>query len=614
MNDLQPVVVSALIDAKLAQLPARPGVYRMFDAESRLLYVGKAKNLRNRVRSYFRGRPLDGKTMAMVGRIADLDITLTPSETEALLLEQNLIKAHHPPYNIELRDGKSYPFIRLSGDTAFPRLSFYRGARKTDSRYFGPYPSAAAVRESLGLLQKMFRIRQCEESIFRNRSRPCLQYQIGRCSAPCVGLIDSEAYQQDMADALLFLQGRSSDLIDTLANRMEQAATALDYERAARLRDQIAQLKRMQAQQVVVGDGGDADVLAAHLQPGGACVTLLSIRNGQLLGSQSYFPRAALVSTPAELLSAFIPQFYLDDNAGRAIPPQLLLSDAPDDQACLTEVLSSAAGHAVTLRSGTRGQRARWIDLALENARQQLTAHLANRLKMAQRFEALRESLGLTQTPQRIECFDISHTSGEQTVASCVLFTSQGALKSDYRRFNISDITPGDDYAAMQQALTRRYVRLKRGEEPLPDLLLIDGGKGQLRQAREVLAALGITGVMLLGIAKGTSRKPGLETLLFDDGSERTLPAHDPALHLLQQIRDEAHRFAITGHRQRRKRNQNSSPLELIEGIGPKRRRELLRHFGGIQGLERAGIAELTQVPGINRPLAERIFNALHRL
>lgn len=614
MNDSQSVATSALIDAKLAQLPARPGVYRMFDATGRLLYVGKAKNLRNRVRSYFRGRPLDGKTMALVGRIADLDITLTPSETEALLLEQNLIKAHHPPYNIELRDGKSYPFIRLSGDAAFPRLSFYRGARKTDSRYFGPYPSAAAVRESLGLLQKMFRIRQCEESIFRNRSRPCLQYQIGRCSAPCVDLISSEEYQQDMADALLFLQGRNSDLIDTLANRMEQAAAALDYERAARLRDQIAQLKRMQAQQLVVGDGGDADVLAAHLQPGGACVTLLSIRAGQLLGSQSYFPRAALVSTPAELLSAFIPQFYLDDNAGRAIPPQLLLSDAPDDQNCLAEVLSSAAGQTVTLKSGTRGQRARWIDLALENARQQLTAHLANRLKMAQRFETLREALALTQTPQRVECFDISHTAGEQTVASCVVFTTQGALKSDYRRFNINDITPGDDYAAMQQALTRRYLRLKRGEEPLPDLLLIDGGKGQLRQAREVLESLGISGVMLLGIAKGASRKPGLETLLFDDGREWMLAAHDPALHLLQQIRDEAHRFAITGHRQRRKRDQSSSPLELIEGVGPKRRRELLRHFGGIQGLERAGIAELTQVPGINRPLAERIFNALHRL
>lgn len=598
----------------LRTLTERPGVYQMYDASGALLYVGKARNLRKRVSSYFRDRDAGGKTAVLVSRIAEIQVTVTGSETEALLLEQNLIKSQHPPFNILLRDDKSYPYIFLSdADDPFPRLAFHRGARRAPGHYYGPFPSTAAVRESLSLLQKVFRLRQCEDSFFRNRSRPCLQYQIGRCSAPCVGLISKEEYAQSVRHAAQFLEGRSSELLQELADAMEQASAALDFERAAVLRDQIRALQAVREKQFIESGDGSADVIAAASSHGVACVHVLFVRDGRVLGSRSYFPRCRLEETAAEVLAAFVPQFYLGATAHREIPREILLADELPDARLIASALGEAAGHRIVLSSRVRAERSQWLKLAARAAQQNLGGYLANRQRIHEQLGELQEALGLEGVPERIECFDISHSGGELTVASCVVFDGSGPLKSDYRRFNIEGITPGDDYAAMRQALRRRYTRLKTGEARLPDLLLIDGGKGQLAEALAVLEDLQIQDVTVVAVAKGATRKPGLETLIV--GSERrelVLAPDSSALHLIQRVRDEAHRFAIGALQKRRARKSTASPLEQIPGVGPKRRRELLRHFGGIQGIERASLEELMRVPGIDRKIAEDVYASFH--
>jgi excinuclease ABC subunit C len=552
----------------------------------------------------------------MVSQIRGIEVTVTNTENEALLLENNLIKAHRPRYNILLRDDKSYPYIYLSADD-FPRLSFQRGRRNKKGRYFGPFPSSAAVRESLNLLQKLFPVRQCEDSFYRNRTRPCLQYQIKRCSAPCVGYIEMEAYQEDVRHAVMFLEGKNNAIIDELVRRMEQASEELEFELAARYRDQIANLRRVQEKQYVMDEGttGNLDVIAAVEQSGVGCVQVFFIRNGRNLGNKTYFPRHTTDSDAAELLAAFLPQYYLGGGAAqeRQIPPEILVNQTLPEVELLEGVLAEQAGRKVTISARLRGDRARWLQLATTNAEQALSSHLTNRLNIMARFETLQEALELDDLPQRIECFDISHTMGEATVASCVVFDTNGALKSDYRRFNIEDITPGDDYAAMRQALTRRFKRLKQGEGKFPDILLIDGGKGQLTQAEEVLEELQVIGVILIGVAKGPTRKPGVEQLILSgQDSPIILPADSPARHLIQQVRDEAHRFAITGHRQRRAKARRTSALEGIPGLGPKRRQQLLRQFGGLQEVARAGVEDLAKVKGISRQLAQGIYDAFH--
>lgn len=584
----------------------------MFDASAKLLYVGKAKNLKKRLSSYFRKTGLASKTAALVSRIAQIETTITANETEALLLEQTLIKEWRPPYNILLRDDKSYPYVFLSSEDLYPRLGIHRGAKKKKGRYFGPYPSAGAIRESLALLQKAFLVRQCEDSFFKNRTRPCLQYQIKRCKGPCVGLVDPVEYAEDVRRSVMFLEGRSNALTEELSTAMEQAAMQLDFERAAELRDQVAILRRVQDQQSMEGGTGDVDVVAAIINPGGACVHLISVRGGRVLGSKNFFPQVAIEEESGAVLAAFLAQYYLA-NSERDLPSELIVNTQHEDFPVLLAAISELRGRDLSISYRVRGNRARWQQLAVTNAEQALTARLANRQHTAARFEALAVALELPEVPTRLECFDISHSSGEATVASCVVFGQEGAVKSDYRRYNIENVTAGDDYAAMHQALTRRFSKLKEGEGKLPDILLVDGGKGQLNMAREVLQELAVPDLLLLGVAKGVTRKPGLETLYLNDAAhEFTLPADSPALHLIQQIRDEAHRFAITGHRARRGKARRTSTLEEIPGVGPKRRRELLKHFGGLQELTRASSEEIAKVPGVSKKLAESIYDSLH--
>ncbi|MBA6134216.1 MULTISPECIES: excinuclease ABC subunit UvrC [Pseudomonas] len=605
--------MSQVFDASafLATCSGRPGVYRMFDVDARLLYVGKAKNLKKRLASYFRKTGLAPKTAALVARIAQVETTITANETEALLLEQNLIKEWRPPYNILLRDDKSYPYVFLS-DGEFPRLGIHRGAKKAKGRYFGPYPSAGAIRESLGLLQKAFSVRQCEDSYYANRTRPCLQYQIKRCKGPCTDLVSAQEYAEDVRHSVMFLEGRSQQLGNELNAEMEKAAMALDFEKAAELRDQISLLRRVQDQQYIEGGTGDVDVIAAFVNPGGACVHLISVRGGRVLGSKNFFPQVGIEEDLAEVMAAFLSQYYLG-NAERELPGELIVNVVHEDFAAITEALHTLRGRELTISHRVRGTRARWQQLAVTNAEQALNARLANRQHMAARFEALAEVLGLDEVPQRLECYDISHSSGEATVASCVVFGPEGPIKSDYRRFNIEGITAGDDYAAMHQALTRRYGRIKDGEGKLPDVLLVDGGKGQLNMARDVMQELGFSELTLLGVAKGVTRKAGFETLYLNDvHHEFTLKGDSAALHLIQQIRDEAHRFAITGHRARRGKARRVSSLEDVAGVGPKRRRDLLKHFGGLQELNRASIDEIAKAPGISKKLAESIYASLH--
>jgi excinuclease ABC subunit C len=595
--------------AFVSTLTTSPGVYRYFSAGDELLYVGKAANLKKRVGSYFLKPRMEPRIAAMVAQIARAEVTLTRTEAEALLLESQLIKSLKPRYNILLRDDKSYPYIYLSGGEDFPRLAFHRGGRSARGRYFGPFPSAWAVRESLKLMQKLFKVRQCEDSYFRNRSRPCLQYQIGRCSAPCVAFIGAGDYQNDVRHAEMFLEGKSSAVIEELTTAMEQASTALDFERAAALRDQVATLRKLHAQNHVQGASADMDVIACRLDAGMACVSVLFFRNGISLGSRDFFPRLALDADAADVLAQFAAQYYLE----RPVPRELVLSEAIVGRDVLAEALATHAGHAVSIKTGVRGERARFLDLAMRNASAALVSRLASRQTLNARFDDLQRLLGLDAPPRRIECFDISHTQGELTVASCVVFGPEGPEKSHYRRFNIAGITPGDDYAAMHQALTRRFRRVAEGEGTRPDVLLIDGGSGQVAQALDVLRELGVEGIVVIGVSKGPGRRAGDEVLVLADSGRTLHPGStSPALHLVDAVRDEAHRFAISGHRKRREKARERSVLEDVPGIGARRRSALLKAFGGLGGVEAAGVEELMRVKGIDRGLAGRIYAALH--
>lgn len=606
------------IKAVLKTLPGKPGVYRFFDKSDTVIYVGKAGSLKKRVSSYFSKNAQSPKTRALVTNINSIEFTITRNETEALLLENNLIKSLKPKYNILLRDDKSYPSIFLSTQQDFPRLALHRGPKREKGRYFGPYPNAASARNTLSLLQKVFPVRQCEDSFYNNRSRPCLQYQIKRCTAPCVGLINKEQYHESVENAVLFLEGKENAAIDQLVRRMETASEALDFEAAALFRDQVTYLRRTQDKQYISSGSGDYDVIASLIKNNQACIGVFYIRNGRNLGNKNFFPKNTGHATHQDVLTAFISQHYLNETGEqRDIPSHILLSESIEDIDLLSLALSRVKEKKVTINCPQRGDKKHWVELAESNAEIALDIHLSDKTNILKRFEALQDMLTLDNLPQRIECFDISHTQGEATVASCVVFDTNGPVKSDYRRFNIEDITPGDDYAAIKQALERRYKKIREGEALLPDILFVDGGKGQVTQAKSVLQALQIPGVLIIGIAKGPDRKPGLETLIIskrDTGEEQivNLSSDSPALHLIQNVRDEAHRFAITGHRQRRAKARSKSVLEEIEGLGAKRRQQLLKQFGGLQEVVRAGVEDIARIKGISKQLAQRIYDALH--
>ncbi|MCB1624552.1 MAG: excinuclease ABC subunit UvrC [Pseudomonadales bacterium] len=593
----------------VANAPRRPGVYRMYGADGKLLYVGKARSLRDRLSSYLVASNVNPRVQLLVGRIAHIEVTVTRSETEALLLEYNLIKEHKPPFNVVLRDDKSFPYIHLATSHDFPRLIYYRGSRQQPGRYFGPFPDPGAVRETLHHLQKVFGIRNCRDSFFANRSRPCLQHQIGRCTAPCVGLISQEDYARNVAAAVKILEGRDSEVNEELARRMNEAAVQLDYERAAELRDQLAALKLVQAQQVVAAEGDrDVDVAAIVGEPGDYAVTMMLIRGGRSLGATGYFPKGSLAD-PDEALTSFLMQFYAEHDPA---PDVLLNIDVPG-VAALAEALSGRAASTIGVRRPTRGLPLKWVEMARENAEHALRMRRARKQGLDEMFEALATLLELPGPPRRIECFDISHTGGEGTIASCVVFGPEGPLKKEYRRFNIEGVMPGDDYAALAQALRRRFTRIKAGEVPAPDVLFIDGGAGQIAEVRAVLLELGFPSQLLVGVAKGVDRKPGQERLHVFGRKQPLIPGADSAgLRLVQRLRDEAHRFAISGHRRRRARRHNESILETVPGMGPAKRRSLLTHFGGLQGVLRAGVADFERVPGIGASLARTLYDHLH--
>jgi len=603
--------VSEQFDAKVFvdSLPGRPGVYRMLDGDGQILYVGKARNLKSRVASYFQPSNVQPKVQALIAKTANMEVTITNSDTEALLLEYNLIKKHRPRFNVVLRDDKSFPYLHLETNHEFPRLNFYRGSRKEPGKYFGPYPSAGAVRDTLQQLQKLFRIRNCDDTYFANRSRPCLQFQIQRCTAPCVGLVSKEHYARDVSAAIKVLEGRNDEVGEELGRRMDAAAERLDFEEAAQLRDQLAKLKVIQAQQIVTaGADHDADVIAVAAANGEYCVALMFVRAGRSLGSTTFFPKAPFAELP-EVLAAFVMQYYLERDA----PAEIIVEQDFDEMQLLETTLTRRLPHKVRICSSVRGLRARWLEMMHTNAEQALNMRRLARAGIESSLEDLREAFDLEEAPNRLECFDISHTGGTDTVASCVVFGVEGPLKSDYRRFNISGIQPGDDYAAMYQALTRRYKRVRDGEIVKPDLLLIDGGKGQLAEAAKVLEELGVGGITLIGVAKGVDRRVGQEQLfLLGQDTPIILPPDSRALHLIQRVRDEAHRFAIAGHRKKRAKRHSQSILETIPGLGPVKRRELLKQFGGLQGILRAGIDDFIQIRGLGRELAQVIYEHLH--
>lgn len=602
-----------VFDAKelLATLTDLPGVYRMLDADGKVLYVGKAKNLKKRVSSYFRDNHPSPRIALMVAQIAKVETTVTRSEAEALLLENNLIKSLSPRYNILFRDDKSYPYIVITRDE-FPRLGFFRGSTDRKSDYFGPFPSSTAVRASITLLQRMFRLRTCEDSVFSNRSRPCLLYQIKRCSGPCVDLIDRENYARDVQMASLFLLGKHQEVIGRLSEAMDKAAAELAFEQAAVFRDQILSLRQVQDKQYVEsGKGEDVDVVTVVAEGGILCVNLAMVRGGRHLGDKPQFPTNAGGSSPAEVLAAFLHQHYL----AHPIPMRIYVNQNLNDTE-LTGALAELAGRPVPIVEPRLTMPKVWVEMAEQNAKLAILARRATLSRQSVRLDALRDIVGLEADETgdvRIECFDISHTQGESTVASCVVYQGSAMQKSEYRRFNIKDIQPGDDYAAIRQAVFRRYEKVASGESVAPGLILIDGGKGQVAMAASALEELGLSHLTMLGVAKGEGRKPGLETLVFADGREPVqLPTEHPALHLIQEIRDEAHRFAVSGHRAQRSKTRRVSRLDEIAGIGPKRRKALISHFGGLQGITNAGVDQLTAVPGISRELAEAIYSALH--
>lgn len=598
------------IKAFLANVTTYPGVYQMLADDGKVLYVGKARNLKKRLASYFSARQKDIKTAALLKHVADINVTVTHSEHDALLLECNLIKKYKPHYNILFRDDKSYPYILITEDKPYPGIDFYRGNRKMPGTYFGPYPSVTAVRETISLIQKLFGLRLCSDRYYVNRTRPCLQYQIGLCSGACASLISPDDYVQDVQNAILFLQGKNQEIMLALTQRMEQAASVLNYELAAKLRNQITKLREIQARHYVRTQQGNVDVIGFASVAGIACLQLLVIRGGRILGSRAYFPDMPTESTAEEILTSFIIQHYL--NTQQEIPKEIFLDNKLPDYTLLTNVLSEYAQHKVILCHTLRGERKKWLEMANASAKQALASRIFNKATMQKRFQALQTFLKLKIPPTRIECFDISHSMGEATVGACIVFDNNGPVKKDYRRFNIVDVQAGDDVGAIAQALMRRYQRLQREKNHLPAIILIDGGRAQLAAAQHVLRELHIQEIILMGVAKGVTRKPGFETLHFTDRTPVHLPADSLCLHLIQQIRDEAHRFAITGHIRRRDKKRQTSLLESIAGIGAKRRRELLRYFGGIQAITRASLEELSKVPGISQSLAQKIFSALH--
>ncbi|MGL5293243.1 MAG: excinuclease ABC subunit UvrC [Aeromonas sp.] len=610
--------VDPLFDSKafLSTLTHQSGVYRMFDSGGIVIYVGKAKDLKKRLASYFRTHVDSIKTRTLVRHIANIEITVTHTETEALILEHNLIKQYQPRYNVLLRDDKSYPWIIITAHR-HPRIGIHRGARKVKGEYFGPYPSGGAVRESLHLMQKIFPVRQCEDAVYANRTRPCLLFQLKRCAGPCVaGLVSEAEYAQQVALASLFLAGKNQQVIGELAGKMEAASGDLRFEDAARYRDQILALRRVTEQQSVSGNVLDElDVVGVAFEQGVACIHVLFIRQGKVLGSRSYFPKVPSDTALDEIAQSFLLQFYLSGQ-GRQIPSEVLLDVALEDESLIAQTLSQTAGYKVRVVSRTRSERARFIKLASINAQTALLSRLAHKSTLIARYDQLEELLELERPIARMECFDISHTMGERTVASCVVFNREGPLSSEYRRFNIDGITGGDDYAAMAQVLERRFGK-QQAPEQVPDVLFIDGGLGQLRRAEEILARqlafLGGKYPLLVGIAKGVTRKAGLETLIMGETHEELhLPADMPALHLIQHIRDESHRFAITGHRARRAKARTSSSLEDIPGVGPKRRQALLKYLGGLQEVKKASVDELAKVPGISQELAQTIHDGLN--
>ena len=602
--------MSEKFDAKafVAGLPSLPGVYRMLGAAGEVLYVGKARDLKKRVSSYFTKTLHSPRIGLMVTQIASMETTVTRSEGEALILENNFIKSLAPRYNILFRDDKSYPYLMITGHR-YARIGFHRGGQEKKNRYFGPFPHSYAVRESIQLLQRVFRLRTCEDSVFENRSRPCLLHQIQRCSAPCTRLISEDAYAHDVRNAELFLLGRENDVINTLTAKMDTAATALRFEEAAMYRDQVRALSRVQARQYVESAVGvDADVVACRSEGGISCVNLVMIRAGRHVGDRSFFPQNADAATPGEVILAFLTQHYLE----QPIPP-LILANADLEGEMLEAALSEQAHRPVRLVVTPQGDRRIWLEMAEKNALLALANRVRERGTQEGRLVALREALGFPESAQRIECFDISHTMGEATVGSCVVYDGHDMQKSEYRRFNIRDITPGDDYAAMRQVLMRRYERISAEGAKMPDLILIDGGKGQVAQARSALVELGLNDVSVVGVAKGPERKPGLEELIVEgEGVVVTLPPQHPGLHLIQQIRDEAHRFAIVGHRARRGKTRTTSELNEIPGIGDKRRRSLLAHFGGLKGVQSAAVEDIMKVEGISRATAQKIYRHLH--
>lgn len=600
----------ARLDHLIKRLPNLPGVYKMLGKNGDIIYVGKAKSLKSRVNSYFAKTIDHPKTRALVQRIDNIETIITRSETEALLLEQNLIKLHRPPYNVLLRDDKSYLYVFISADKPYPRLAYGRGkGQHQKGRFFGPFPSAHAAKQTLLMMQKMFMVRQCTNAFFAQRQRPCLEYQIKRCKAPCVGLVSPEEYADDVNNTIRFLKGEGTDLQVKLVGKMEQAAEDMNFEQAALYRDQLSMLREVQAKQAVYTVKGEADIIAIASQAGITCVHVMNVRNGQVLGGNNYFPDVDSENDIADNLSEFVSSFYFQ--VSDDLPEELIINHELPDQTAMTEALTETFGKKVTLKTKVREQRSEWLTLAQMNANNALQTKLGDYLEVKSRFNALNEVLKEAlqgKSLDRIECFDISHTMGEATIASCVVADQGGLRKRDYRQYAIHGITGGDDYAAMKQVLNRRYSK-----QPLPDLLLIDGGKGQLNMAKDVLSELGIlTQTLLVGVAKGEGRKAGLEVLHFIDREPLDLPADSKALHLIMHIRDEAHRFAITAHRKKRDKRRSSSVLEAIPGLGEKRRRELLNHFGGLQQLLGASQDEIGQVNGIGKVMANTIYKVLH--
>lgn len=597
----------------LKSVSSSPGVYRMYDAKDVVIYVGKAKDLKNRLSSYFRKNISDVKTLALVSHITNIDVTLTHSETDALILENDYIKQYMPRYNVLLRDDKSYPYILLSHHK-HPRLAYHRGPKRDKGTYFGPYPNGGAVRESLHLLQKIFPIRQCDDLYYKSRSRPCLQYQIGRCSAPCVDIINETEYAEQVKLASLFLKGKNQQVMVELVEKMEVSAGGLDYEKAASYRDQISALRRVAEQQEVSNTSGDMDVIGAHYASGVACFHLLFIRDGKVFGSRSYYPSVPAQTDLDEVLSAFMIQFYLNVDSQRTVPKEILLSHSFEEHGQLELAIQTALDKKVEIKTNVRSERANFLRLAVTNAKNAVNTHLSHKNTVEQRFLLLEETLELTTEIHRMECFDISHTMGESTVASCVVFNREGPSKGDYRRYNINGITPGDDYAAMKQAITRRFDKIDSTGK-IPDILFIDGGIGQLRVAQKIVDQKFANidkAPLLIGIAKGEGRKPGLETLIYGENEVSfSIAADSGALHLIQHIRDESHRFAITGHRNKRQKTRNTSTLESIAGVGPKRRKALLQFLGGIQEVKGASVTELAKVPGISVEMAQTIHDSL---